>query len=183
MMGCRQKWNWSWNYLKLPLMESFQAFLCPIKLISALLWSVKVASSWIHIWTLTFHYQIIIGAKPTCSASTSFSFFTQRCWIFQFSSFASRAPSNQAYFNQSPLQRKSALLKRPEGALLLKSAFQNWGRLGPIHRGPSYLTRLKYSISNCSLFNFQYSDQTRPSFIGPHLFDVLEFTLINGTIW
>ena len=64
------------------------------------------------------------------------------------------------HFNQSSLHWKSAQIqKRPEGAGF---SFQNWGRLGPIHRGPSYLAPLKYSIFYRSIINISGFREIKP---------------------
>ena len=72
--------------------------------------------------------------------------------------------------NQAPFQSVLASLeicsdseKAGGRALLLpKSAFQNWGRLGPIHRGPSYLAPLKYSIFYRSIINISRFREIKP---------------------
>ena len=126
---------------EMPMVESFPVGLGPIKLISALLWSAKAAFSWIQIWTLTFN-----DIKMVARCRTNMAFYNQlrfnKCSIFHTGMLkfqvlqvlqAGPGSSNQAYFNQSPLHWKSAPFWKGQGStlLMLKSAFQNWGRLGP----------------------------------------------------
>ena len=185
MMGCRQKWNWSWNYLKLPLMESFQAFLCPIKLISALLWSVKVASSWIHIWTLTFRYQNIIGAKPTWLFSNQLCFdkffiFHPAMLNFPVFKFCKPGAVQSGLFQSVPASTKICSSQKAGGSAAAEVSLSELRQIRPHSSGAQLSDALE--IFNKQLFViqfsiFQTSNQTGSSFIGLQLSDVLEFTI------
>ena len=162
-------------------MESFQAFLCPIKLISALLWSVKVASSWIHIWTLTFRYQNIIGAKPTwlfCNQLCFDKFFIFHPAMLNFPVFKFCKPGavQSGLFQSVPASTKICSSQKAGGSAAAEVSLSELRQIRPHSSGPSYLTRSKYSISNCMISIFPYF--LFPTIIelkGPQLSYVLEF--------
>ena len=176
-----QKWNWARNNLKLPLVESFQALLGPIKLISALLWSVKVSSCWIHIWTLTFSAKIL--SVQNQHGRLCFNKFFIFSHDVEFSSFqvlqAGRRPirliSISPRFTENLLFSKG---RREQAAAAAEVSLSELRQIRPHSSGPSYLTRSKYSISNCMISIFPYF--LFPTIIelkGPQLSYVLELDL------